>query len=302
MSNTNAIYKPEATALKGKEVKKKKIKFGFVETKYYERMPGFVTTKDDVQIISSYEPFATTKEKFKENLTDDSPEKKTDWFEQTEDKLVESKQSKGEKMNEFYNIRGVATKRCSELSLNVEERLRLLLEGEVQRKEIEKIVEEQNKFIKNRKILEEKIKAKKYRDKETTLLQDEYTAANAEEKEELEGEIAETVVYFDKQEKQDLEHLSELLEEDNKILFARYDRLMTNILSEIHQKENDESSALTQNIKDLVLSGETWVKGDLKKSQNKRMKNGTDLNKRTTLIVNFIVFKYYMTNNTFFYN
>ena len=260
MSNINETYKQNEIGLKGKKLKKKQVYFGFVETNYYERMPGIVTTKEDVQIISSYKSFATIKENFKQKLTDDSFENKINWFEQTEDKQVNSNKSQEEIMNEFYSISGVTAKRCSDLSLNVKERLRLLLESEVGRKEIEKVIEEQSELTKSRRISEEKIKAIEYRKKEIKLLQDECNAATAEEKEELEEEIAETNAYFDKQEKQDLERLSVLLEDDKKKLLARYNRLMTDILSEIHQKENDQSIAFTINNKNIYLSEETEVK------------------------------------------
>ena len=268
MSNINETYKLKETGLKGKKLKKKQVSFGFVETNYYERIPGIVTTKEDVQIISSYESFATTKENFKQKPTDGSSENKIKWFEQTEDKLVDSNKSKEERMNEFYSIRGVTAKRCSDLSLNVKERLSLLLESEVERKEIKKVIEEQSELTKSRKISEEKVKAVEYRKKEIKLLQDEYNAATAEERVELEEEIAETNAYFDKQEKQDLERLAELLEDDKKKLLARYNRLMTEILSEIHQKENDESIALTLNNKSLCFSEDTEVKENLTKSQS----------------------------------
>ena len=86
LSDVDMIENLIKTMPKGKQVKTKQVKFGFVETKYYERMPGFVTTKENIQILASYEPFATTKEIFKDLLTDSAAKNETDWFEQTEGK------------------------------------------------------------------------------------------------------------------------------------------------------------------------------------------------------------------------
>ena len=223
LSDVDMIENLIKTMPKGKQVKTKQVKFGFVETKYYERMPGFVTTKENIQILASYEPFATTKEIFKDLLTDSAAKNETDWFEQTEGNTVDVDQECGEKLNEFYNIRGVSRRRY----LVLEDRLRLLLEGGVEREEIERAIDDQMEITVRRRICEEKKKAKKYR--ESGLLKAE---CEATAKEELE------FTCFDYEEKQDLLRLLDTLEEDYKELVASHNRLMTD---EKSQKESDEA-------------------------------------------------------------
>ena len=45
---------------------KKQVKFGYAETKYYEKRSGSHTTEPDIQIVARYEPFAITKTYFKD--------------------------------------------------------------------------------------------------------------------------------------------------------------------------------------------------------------------------------------------
>ena len=232
LSDINRIGKANKTMQKDKQVKKKQVKFGFVETKYYERMPGFVTNKENVQIICSYEPFTTTKEKFKDLCANTAAKKETKWSERTENNTVNINHQYGENMNEFYNIRGVSRRRY----LILEDRLRLLLEGGVERREIEKAIDEQVAVTVKRRIREEIKKAKKYR---------ESGISKAECEEELE------FAFFDDEEKQDLLRLLDTLEDDYKKLVASHNKLMTDILFEKHQEEIDEANNLTQNKKDL---------------------------------------------------
>ena len=232
LSDINMNDKPKKTMQKGKQVKKKQVKFEFVETKYYQRMPGFVTNKENLQIVCSYEPFATTKEKIKALCTNTAAKKETDWFEQTEEIIADVDHQCSENMNEFYNIRGVSRRRY----LILEDRLRLLLEGGVERWEIERAIDERVAKNVKQRIREEIKKAKKYEESEFS---------NVKCEEELE------FACLDYEEKQDLLRLLNTLEDDYKKLITSHNKLMTDVLFEKHQEETNEANNLTQYKKDL---------------------------------------------------
>ena len=215
LSDINRIGKANKTMQKGKQVKKKQVKFGFVETKYYERMPGYVTNKENVQIVCSYEPFTTTKEKFKDLCANTAAKKETKWSERTENNTENINHQCSENMNEFYNIRGVSRRRY----LILEDRLRLLLKGGVERREIEKAIDEQVAITVKQRIREEIKKARKYRESGKTKVECE---------EELE------FACFDNEEKQDFLRLLDTLEDNYKKLVASHNKLMTDILFEKH--------------------------------------------------------------------
>ena len=219
LSDIFRIGKANKTMPKGKQAKKKRVKFGFVETKYYERKPGFVTNKENVQIICSYEPFTTTKEKFKDLCANTAAKKETKWSERTENNTENINHQCSENMNEFYNIRGVSRRRY----LILEDRLRLLLEGGVERREIERAIDEQVVITVKQRIREEIKKAKKYEESEFS---------NVKCEEELE------FACLDYEEKQDLLRLLNTLEDDYKKLITSHNKLMTDVLYENCQKEN----------------------------------------------------------------
>ena len=109
---------PKAKKLKVEEKQKKQVKFSYVESKYYERKAGFLTTEKDIQIISSYLPFATTKTYFDEHDRSkcvDCIVKKQNAKKTERNGSGDPEMEKEEKKNKFYNIHGPATRRHNEI-------------------------------------------------------------------------------------------------------------------------------------------------------------------------------------------
>ena len=163
MSKVHEDSEPKAKKPKIDTEKKKQVKFAFVETKYYERKAGFVTTEPDIQIVASYEPYATSMTHFNEH---DSSKCGNCILKRQEDYLqhdtnVETNKENVQKMNDFYNIHGLTTKRKSACWLDVKERLRLFIEAGVEREEIQKAMDEQGEFEKQLETVHEKEASKK---------------------------------------------------------------------------------------------------------------------------------------------
>ena len=95
---------------------KKHVRFGFVETRYYQRSIGYITNKPGIKLGSCYEPFEKTKTYFDKH----DPFTCVDCIMKEEHNNATSNEkeskSKAEKLNKFYNIHGEANhmiKRCS---------------------------------------------------------------------------------------------------------------------------------------------------------------------------------------------
>ena len=112
-----------------KATNNKKVRFGFVETRYYQRSIGYITNKPGIKLRACYEPFKTTKTYFDEH----DPATFVDCI-MKEASLdvsnnVKSTKKRNEKLNKFYNIHGEADhtiKRCSR-----DYRISILLESGV---------------------------------------------------------------------------------------------------------------------------------------------------------------------------
>ena len=100
-----------------KAANKKQVRFGFVETRYYQRSIGYITNKPGIKLGSCYKPFTTTKTYFREHDTSTCIEcvyKRGNLSKPYINKNDHTKRN--EKLNKFYNIHGEANhmiKRCS---------------------------------------------------------------------------------------------------------------------------------------------------------------------------------------------
>ena len=153
-------------------MKTKKVKFSFVETKYYHRRIGCITNKPGIKLGASFEPFETTRVYFgkhnpstcydclikKKNKVDHI----SDCFEDTSTKVTD------EKLCEFYNIHGLANHRAP--GYNQYERLKLLLESGACVEDIKVTLTEQSEYLKELHLTEMKEKIEKYVDGEMFLM------------------------------------------------------------------------------------------------------------------------------------
>ena len=112
-----------------KTANKKQVRFGFVETRYYQRSIGYITNKPGIKLGACYEPFETTKTYFDEH----DPATCVDCIMKKDNveanNFVRNKKMRTEKLNKFYNIHGEADhmiKRCSR-----DYRISILLESGV---------------------------------------------------------------------------------------------------------------------------------------------------------------------------
>ena len=270
---------PKAKKLKVEEKQKKQVKFGYVENRYYERKAGFLTNEKDIQIISCYLPFATTKTYFDEHDRSkcvDCMVKKQNA--KKPERNGDPEMEKKEKINAFYNIHGPATRRHNEVFLGVKKRLRLLLEAGVGREEIAKSICEQGEFVTELKALEEKETAREAREKEMKQLRDEHeAAASEEEREELREEIEETEAHIDEQQEQNMEWMEEVWEEERRELIEKYDRLMAEVLSEMGGQK--EASGLACDSENIVSNVETLEDPAHKDKKNTAHKEESASNK-----------------------
>ena len=143
MSRISEDYEPNPKKPKIDTEKNKKVKFGFVETKYYERRAGFVTIELEIQIAAGYNPYATSRTYFNEHDSStcgDCILKRQEAQLEYDTNVATNK----EKMNDFYNIHGLTTKRKSASWLDEKKRLRLLIQAGVEREEIKKSIVEQS--------------------------------------------------------------------------------------------------------------------------------------------------------------
>ena len=110
-----------------KVANKKQVRFGYVETRYYQRSIGYITNKPGIKLGACYESFETTKTYFDKH----DPATCVDCI-MKEGSLdisnnVKSTKKRNEKPNKFYNIHGEANhimKRCSR-----DNRITILLES-----------------------------------------------------------------------------------------------------------------------------------------------------------------------------
>ena len=133
-------------------------------------------------------------------------------------------------MNSFYNIHGLTTKRKSGSFLNVNDRLRLLMEAGVEREDIKKAIGEQSEFMKGLEVAKEKEEAKELRYGEVSQLRAESSAETAEEQRELQMKT-ETVNH----EQQDVHPILDDYEE----LVEDCSNLIAEVFSEIYGNKND---------------------------------------------------------------
>ena len=158
MSKVHEDSEPKSKKPKIDTEKKKQVKFGFVETKYYQRSIGCVTNEPGIKLGASYYPFATTKTHFDEHdpcTCCDCITKKNKENNKSFDHVKDNNPKKliNEKKNEFYNIHGLTihTAPC----YNGKERIKILFESGIRVMEIKKSLVEQQKHLKIIKKLNE---------------------------------------------------------------------------------------------------------------------------------------------------
>ena len=146
----------------------KKVKFNFVETKYYHRRIGCLTSNPGIKLGACLEPFETTRVYFDEHNQStccDCLIKKQNKINDNSDCFVEtSTKVNDEKLCEFYNIHGLANHKAPFYNQN--ERLKLLLESGVCVEDIKITLTEQSEFLKELHLTEMKEKIEKCVDEE----------------------------------------------------------------------------------------------------------------------------------------
>ena len=140
MSKISENYEPHPKKPKIGTEKNKKVKFTFVETKYYERRIGFIRIKPEIQIAACYNSYATSRTYFKEHDSSTCVDciLKRHEAQLEYDTNVAANKENEDKMNDFYNIHGLTTEQKSASWLGVKKRLKFLIESAVDREEIKK--------------------------------------------------------------------------------------------------------------------------------------------------------------------